>query len=353
MWQRKIKLLYALSVPLMTGLLAAHGHCQGVSKLSSDQVEKVHGRLFHKGPVGQIPEMLAKSTGDVHASCVIGIVQRVMVVPPPSPVEDLGRLAAESDLVVLGKTGTGVTHMTADKDFLYTDWNFTIEEVLKSNGTSPVYLGATILVTRSGGKLLINRRTVYANCADFLDFAAEQEYLLYLRFVPETGAYTGDGWGAFAVFPSTKRLDASRNSEWKIPDKETLLKTARDGVAISGRFLRSSGGTLVMNGRSIRAVEGAFLPFHQGGRYLLFLYYVPTTGAYRAVNDLAFELQPNVVQTPRPNHPFVNTKANEGPQAFISEVRDAITAARESAFTTGVYGHCGCASNQKNPMIRS
>jgi len=55
----------------------------------------------------------------------------------------------------------------ADKDFLYTDWNFTVEEVMKTNGNSPVYRGATILVTRPGGKLQVNGRTVYATCGIF------------------------------------------------------------------------------------------------------------------------------------------------------------------------------------------
>jgi len=170
-------------------------------------------------------------------------LQKVTVVPPPSPVDELGMLAAQSDLVVLGKTGAGTAHMTADKDFLYTDWNFRVEEVLKSNANSPVYSGATILVTRPGGKLQVSGRTVYATCGDFLDFAAGQEYLLYLRFVPETGAYAiGGGWGAFEVSPSaTKRLDPFNYPERKT-DKDTLLKTARDGAAISGKFLRRSGG---------------------------------------------------------------------------------------------------------------
>jgi hypothetical protein len=157
-------------------------------------------------------------------------------------------LAADSDLVVLGKTGTGTAHMTAEKDFLYTDWDFTVEEVLKNNATSAVHSGATIIVTRPGGKLQVSGRIVYATCGDFLDFAPGQEYLVYLRFLPETGAYAvSGGGGAFAVSPTTKRLDPFNYPEWKTSDKDTLLKTARDGVAISGKFPRSSGGALAQD----------------------------------------------------------------------------------------------------------
>jgi len=187
----------ALLLFLVTLMCSQWATGQGVtSRLTPDEMQKVHSRLFHKGPVGQIPEMLSKTTGPVNVPCVVGVVQKVMV----SPVDELSMLAADSDLVVLGKAGAGTAHMTADKDFLYTDWNFTVEEVLKNNATSPVETGATILVTRPGGKLQVNGRMVQANCADFLDFSTGREYLLYLRFVPETGAYTiGGGSGAFEV----------------------------------------------------------------------------------------------------------------------------------------------------------
>jgi len=244
MHKLKTKLFSYLSLFLLTFSFAATSQGQGANTLTPDQIEKVHSRLSHKGgAVGEIPQMLSKATGDVHVRCVLGVAQKVAVVPPPSPVDELGMLAAESDLVVLGKAGTGTAHMTADKDFLYTDWSFTVEEVLKSNANSPVYPRATILVTRPGGKLQVSGRTVYATCGDFLDFESGQEYLLYLRFVPETGAYTGGGWGAFAVSPTIKRLDPFHYPEWKTTDKDTLLKTAREGAAISGRFLRTSGGT--------------------------------------------------------------------------------------------------------------
>lgn len=164
--------------------------------------------------------MLSKGTGDVHIPCVVGISQQIKVDLPHQPAAP----AADSDLVVLAKAETGTSHMNADKDFLYTDWNFVSEEILKNNSYSAVQTGATILATRPGGKLQVNGRTVYADCADFLSFANGQQYLLYLRFIPETGAYA-IRWGAAAFLVSTptpKRLDDSHESE--VTDKDALLK---------------------------------------------------------------------------------------------------------------------------------
>ena len=212
------------------------GQGQGVANLTPEQIEKVHSRLFRKGPTGEITNMLSRTTGDVHVPCVVPVWQRIKV----PFVDELGMLASRSDLIVLAKAEAGTTHMNADRDFLYTDWNFVVEEVLKDNPKASVQPGATILVTRPGGKLQINGRMVHAACADFEDFSSRQEYLLYLGFVPETGAYASGGSAAFAISPP-KRLDSFHYRESEASDKDALLKAAKEGVALS-RTIPHSGG---------------------------------------------------------------------------------------------------------------
>ena len=222
-----------LSLFLLTFPFAAPSQGQGANKLPPDQVEKVHNRLFPKGPKGEITDMLARTTGDVNVPCVVPVWQRVMV----PFVDELGMLASKSDLIVVAKAVAGTTHVNADKDFLYTDWNFVVEDVLKDNPKASVQPGATILVTRPGGKLQINGRMVHAACADFEDFSGGHEYLLYLGFVPDTGAYTSSGSAAFAISP-TKRLDSFHYRESEVSDKDALLKAAKEGVALSAQIPR-------------------------------------------------------------------------------------------------------------------
>lgn len=234
LWRGKAKLLGLLLIGPLAVLPEASIQNQGSSKLSADEVAKVHGRLFHKGPAGQIPDMLSKGTGTVHVPCIVGISQRVRV--ERSLSEELGLMASDSDLVVVGRAGAHATRIDADKDFLYTDWNVIPEEIIKSNPKAPVELGAAILVTRPGGSLQIGGRMVYADCADFLDFVTGQEYLLYLRFIPTTGAYVASGSGTFALSPQTKRLDPVNYPESKGgPDRAALLKAARTGAANSAQ----------------------------------------------------------------------------------------------------------------------
>lgn len=206
---------------------------QGATKPTPDEVEKVHSHLFHKAPEGEIPNELASTTGDVHIVCVVPIMQRIWV----PFVDDLAMLASKSDLIVVGKAGNSTSHMNDDKDFLYSDWTFTVEEVLKDNPAASAQPGASILVTRPGGKLQINGRMVYANCADFREYISGQEYLLYLGFIPETGAYANHGTAAFSL-SQVRRLDEV-NYQREAPDKDTLLKTAREAVLLSTKIPRS------------------------------------------------------------------------------------------------------------------
>lgn len=205
---------------LLGAVLALMGSAQslgqqssGQGKLTPDQSEKVHNHLFQKGPAGQIPDMPSKGKGDVYVPCVVPVWQRIQV----PFMDELATLASKSDLIVLAKAEAAATHMNAGKDFLYTDWNFVVEEVLKDNPKAPVQPGTAILVARPGGNLQINGRMVHAHCADFEDFAHGQEYLLYLGFVPETGARTRATEAPRLPFPTnptdwTHSITANRKS---------------------------------------------------------------------------------------------------------------------------------------------
>jgi len=58
-----------LSLSLLTFPFAALGRCQHIDARPD---REVHSRLSHKGgAVGEIPEMLSKTTGDVHVSAFL------------------------------------------------------------------------------------------------------------------------------------------------------------------------------------------------------------------------------------------------------------------------------------------
>jgi hypothetical protein len=119
-----------------------------------------------------------------------------------------------NDLVVVAKTGKGKSHPTVDQGYLYSDWQFTVDQVIKDKSTALVKAGNAVIVTRPGGVLEIAGRKFYAQPKDFRDFVPGEELLLYLKFVKETGAYSLHQPTYFAV-------------------SEETLKAAREGAGLS------------------------------------------------------------------------------------------------------------------------
>ena len=158
------------------------------AQTSANQRAQVHSKEVHGATTpGQIPYLLVHSSGDVHLS--FGrTAGRIM---PPDATGVIAELTCgtESDLIVLGKLGKGISSPTVDQGYIYTDWDLTVEQVFRNAATTSVQPGETIVVTRPGGELTINRRHVYAIEDDFPRFHAGEEVVLYLRSLPSVGTY--------------------------------------------------------------------------------------------------------------------------------------------------------------------
>src|SRR5579884_2928578 len=97
-----------------------------------DKRAQVHSKQVHGGITpGQIPYLLAHSSGDVHLDSR-GIVDRIMPSDAPSVLEDM-TCDSNSDVIVLGKLGKGVSSPTVNQGYIYTDWDFTVEQSFKDN----------------------------------------------------------------------------------------------------------------------------------------------------------------------------------------------------------------------------
>src|SRR5207247_1932224 len=141
------------------------------SKANAQKQHDVHTKMYHAQWSETIPELLAKSTGDLHLTYdqppgFTGGIPN----PPAYPPYPLPGMACNSDAVVEATAQSGVSYLTKDQTFVYTDWNFTVLNVLKDNSKSPIALGSNVVVVRPGGKLEINGRTVYAQDTHFKDF---------------------------------------------------------------------------------------------------------------------------------------------------------------------------------------
>ena len=187
---------------LLGSLLSVSGQTQpqDPSSVTPEKRHEIHSKIFHVYWRETIPQLLANRSGDLYLEDSKSPGYTVMPLNTPAyPPYALGMFACSSDAVVLATAQTSISHLTADQKFVYTDWTFTIEQVLKDNAKSHVPGGMTILVTRPGGTVEINNRKIYATDHNFKDFKASSRYLLFLEFIPETGAYKADGEESFLL----------------------------------------------------------------------------------------------------------------------------------------------------------
>lgn len=205
--------------------------------LTPDQIEAVHSRLPHSGEPGAIPRLVAETPygNQAHINCPAAIVDEVWFSGPPPYANLLWNLTSYtrgSDLVVVGKVGKGRTHEFADQSFLYTDWEMTVEQIIKNNPKAPVESGQMITVTRPGGVLHVDGRLVVADCANFIMWGTGHEYLLYLHYLPKTGAYSiGNGLRVFEFLDDNKARRLDRVNKREEPDVDTLLNLAQEAVS--------------------------------------------------------------------------------------------------------------------------
>jgi hypothetical protein len=160
--------------------------------------EKKHSKLYDRYATGR--RLDAPAAGE-------GQEPEVYVEPPIAVVSDqpsadayadfLRGLTCESDAVLLVRVGDKTSQLTEGRDFIFTDYGVTVEQILKNDPSDPVAPQARLVVTRPGGAVKVNGRVARATDASFQRLEAGREYLLFLKRVPETGAYEALRKGSF------------------------------------------------------------------------------------------------------------------------------------------------------------
>jgi hypothetical protein len=219
---------------LLAVALSCAAIVSGQGPATSERKDAAQSRALEMRSTGNIPQLLANTKGDVRVECVEGTDQRVSM-PPEG---ELATTACDSDLVLTAKAGAGAVHMTASKDFLYTDWNFVADDVLLDNPLRAVQSGDVIVVAHPGGELVVNGRKVTAACSRFrfANFEPNKEYLLFLKFLPESGTYKFWEPNGFELVGSRAigLGERFRGAKWRAYNKDELLTLAKEAVRQAG-----------------------------------------------------------------------------------------------------------------------
>lgn len=241
-------------VMLLVGLLAAVFVAFGAARPSpqqpvaptrgskSTQKSKEHAKLYKDYEGGKkVSERLAAEPGEI-------VLRRAVYPPRPYGLAaDCGsfsfvdRITANADAVVVGTINGGVPHLTEAEDFIFTDYDFSVSEVIKDNPTSPIQAGATLTVSRPGGQLVVSGRTVKAVDEFFPPFTAGNEYMLFLKYIPTTGDYKAFRSGSLALVGGKVRKLTSE----RLPDnlgQDTDAADLRQKAQAGGRAAASQCG---------------------------------------------------------------------------------------------------------------
>lgn len=89
------------------------------------------------------------------------------------------------------------------------------------------------------------------------------------------------------------------------------------------------GGTVILNGRKVRTIDQRRNILERDGNYLLFLEYIPATGAYRPFSDSrsedSFQIRGNAITQVSPKLLPFGPQVATGLDSFIAKIHSVLT----------------------------
>jgi hypothetical protein len=153
--------------------------------------ERKHSKLFEI-PGGKRLKDRVANDGDVRTEQEVPF----MITPRYATIQDyLQSLACKTDAVIIGTVKSKASQLTEQGTYIFTDYEITVTDVLKNNASSPIQTNADITVVRAGGavKLKDNGRLLRVDSETERPLKVGDRYILFLKFIPDTGAYSAVG----------------------------------------------------------------------------------------------------------------------------------------------------------------
>jgi hypothetical protein len=207
-YQKSLLLFIFIIIPVVAtvSVLRGQGQNHATSKNKKEEAtpiqpgvmtekQKKHSKLFkgtHYEKGYKVTDLVDKK-GDVQLSGPINEVPRLKL----SLADSLNKLACNSDLVVIGLTKSKASNIIETGTFLFTDYEITVEEVLKNGEPSPVRQGEGITVPRLGGVVALKGHTVKAIDEEVSPLEMGERYVCFLKYEPLAETYRSFGHPMF------------------------------------------------------------------------------------------------------------------------------------------------------------
>lgn len=200
--KRVLVLSFALLVVAILTATALNGQNQNKSGLKTDdeatqvqegvmtEKQRQHSKLYKDRGIGKKLTDIARTNG----SATIIVEPPMPTYYPDSPTLTSGQylkeLACKADAIVIGKVVHKTSQLTEEEDFVFTDYEVSIEEIVKDNPASQIGTNTNITMTMPGGVVRLDGRVISARLAAQHPFNIGSRYLSFLRYIPESGSYT-------------------------------------------------------------------------------------------------------------------------------------------------------------------
>ncbi|HWW74001.1 MAG TPA: hypothetical protein VNZ44_01320 [Pyrinomonadaceae bacterium] len=205
--------------------------------------QRVHSRLYggRQGLGKSLREQSEESAragqgGDVNVTTTPGTP--VFSLTPGEKRAPLEEAVGGSDAVVVATVRAKESQLTEDEKYVFTDYEVTVKEVLKDNAASHLSASDVLTVTRPGGKVLLGGHLITVVDEGVKPLTVGDEYLLFLKFIPETGTYAAISEGRSGFKLSHGRVESlsagagyARKQEGR--DSDSLVGEARAAAAAS------------------------------------------------------------------------------------------------------------------------
>lgn len=151
--------------------------------------QREHSKLFKAYGSGRKVSDLAGEEGEIEIRSVTPLSGGVPDSPPTTLNQVLKHDACIADAIVTGTVKGKSSQLTENGEFIFTDYELTVDDVVKQNSSSTIRTDVEITVTGPGGTILLSGKRIRAIDSILAPLRVGQHYLLFLEFIPTTDSY--------------------------------------------------------------------------------------------------------------------------------------------------------------------
>lgn len=196
---------------------------------TATEKQKKHSKLLKQSQGRKLRDLAAQGTGDILIT-----VEEPFIIRTPDKETPRARFpqdaVCKAEAVVVGTLDDDSPQMTEDESFLFTEYAMSVTEVIKDNAIAPIPQGSNITVVRDGGTGQLDGRIIRARVEGFKSFTVGKRYLLFLRYIPETGSYLAYANGSFEL-NANEVIPSGRMPESESRDAMAFLSAIRAATA--------------------------------------------------------------------------------------------------------------------------